>query len=171
MDNLFKENVLAIANQIRKTNRLPESDDVNDATVLLLTHIVVVAQGKAHHSPVKGHIKDSEAVIGAIFLCFVGSQIVSYMEHEGTQLPINEVIAMAGKATFQFLGFDKAAEIIHSGMEQYKAIIRAGDTRANVREYTQNISDAVWAYVVSKDEEVLEAFQGLYMTLSNAQGR
>jgi hypothetical protein len=171
MDNPFKENVLAIANRIRKTNRLPESDDVNDAAVLLLTHIVVFAQGKAHYFPVKGHIKDSEAVIGAVFLCFVGSQIVLYIEHEGIQLPINEVIAMAGKAVFQFLGFDKAAEIIHSGMEQYKAIIRVGDTRENVREYTQTISDAVWAYVVSKDEGLLEAFRGLYMTLNNSQDR
>lgn len=116
MDNPFKENVLAIANRIRKTNRLPESDDVNDAAVLLLTHIVVFAQGKALYAPVKCHIKDSEAVIGAVFLCFVGSQIVLYIEHEGIQLPINEVIAMAGKAVFQFLDFDKAAAIIHSGI-------------------------------------------------------
>ena len=28
-----------------------------------------------------------------------------------------------------------------------------------------------WAYVVSKDEGLLEAFRGLYMTLSNAQDR
>ena len=163
--------MLAIANRIRKTNRLPESDDVNDAAVLLLTHIVAFAQGKAHHSLVKGHINDSEAVIGAIFLCFVGSQILLYIEHEGIPLPINEVIAMAGNAVFQFLGFDKAAEIIHSGMEQYKAIIRAGDTKENVREYTQTISDAVWAYVMSRDEGLLETFRGLYMTLNNTQDR
>jgi hypothetical protein len=171
MDNSFKENVLAIANQIRKTNRLPESDDVNDAAILLLTHIVVFAQGKTHHYPVKDYIKDSEAAIGAVFLCFVGSQIILYIENEGIQLPINEVIAMAGKAIFQFLGFDKAAEIVHSGMEQYKAIIRAGDTRENIREYTETISDAVWAYVMSKDEGLLEAFRSLYMTLNNVQNR
>jgi hypothetical protein len=106
MDNSFEENLLAIANQICRTNRLPESNDVNDAAILLLTHIVVFAQGKAHHFPVKGHIKDSEAVIGAIFLCFAGSQIVLYIEHERIQLPINEFIAMAGKAVFQLLGLD-----------------------------------------------------------------
>jgi hypothetical protein len=138
---------------------------------LLLTHIVVFAQGKVHHSPVKGHIKDSEAVIGAIFLCFVGNQLVSYVKIEGTQLLSNEVIAMAGKAVFQLLGIDKAAEIICSGMEQYKTIIRAGDTRKNIREYTQTISDAVWAYVMLKDEGVLEAFRDLSMTLNNAQDR
>jgi hypothetical protein len=171
VDNSFTEKVLAIANQIRKTNRLPESDDVNDAAVLLLTHIVTFAQGKAHHFPVKGHINNSEAVIGAIFICFVGSQIVLYLEHEEILLPINEVIATAGKAVFQFLGFDKAAEIIVSGMEQYKAIIKAGDARQNVREYAQTISDAVWAYVMSKDENLLEVFGGLYMTLNNSQDR
>ena len=171
MDDSFKENILAIANQIRKTNKLPESDDVNDATILLLTHIVLFVQGKSHHLPVKAHIKDSEAIIGAIFLCFVGSQIVLYVEKEGIQLPINEVIAMAGKAVFQFLGLDKAAEIIHSGMEQYKAIIKAGDTKENVREYTDTISKAVSAYVMSKDERLLEAFRSLYMTLYNAQDK
>lgn len=171
MDNSFTQKVLAMANQIRKTNGLPESNDVNDAAVLLLTHIVTFVQRKAHHLPVKGHIKDSEAIIGAIFLCFVGSQTVLYLKHEEVLLPINEVIATAGKVIFQFLGFDEATEIIVSGMEQYKAIIRAGDERQNVREYTQTISDAVWAYVMSKDENLLEVFWGLYMTLNNAQDR
>jgi hypothetical protein len=169
MDNSFKENMLVLANEIRKTNSLPESDDINDAAILLLTHIVVFAQGKSHHFPVKDRIRDSEAIIGAVFLCFVGSQIVLYVKKEGIQLPINDVIAKAGKAVFQLMGTGKASEIIRSGIGQYKMIIKAGDTKGNIREYTDTINQAVWAYIMSKDEGLLEALRRLYLNLYNVK--
>ena len=171
MDNSFKENMLSIANRIRETNGLPQSKNAEDAAVLLLTHITAFVQGKSSHFPLEGRIKNSEAVIGAAFLCFVGSQLVSYVEHEGIQLPINDVIAKSGLAVFQFLDSDRAAKIIHSGIQQYKTIIREGDTRDNIREYTETVGNAVWAYVMSKDEGLLEAFRGLYMTLYAAQDK
>jgi hypothetical protein len=171
MDDSFKENILVIANRIRKNNGLPESKNVNDAAVLLLTHIVAFVQGKSSHFPFEGRIENSDAVIGAVFLYFVGSQLVLHVGHAGMQLPINDVIIEAGMAVFQFLDSDRALEIIHSGMKQYKAIIKAGDARENVWEYTETISKAVLAYVMSKDEGLLEAFRSLYMTLYNAQDR
>lgn len=167
----FATNLLATANRIRKANGLPESKNVNDAAVLLLTHIVAFVQGKSSHFPFEGRIENSDAVIGAVFLYFVGSQLVLHVGHAGAQLPINDVIIEAGMAVFQFLDSDRALEIIHSGMKQYKAIIKAGDARENIREYTDTISKAVWAYVMSKDEKLLEAFRSLYMTLYNAQDR
>jgi len=169
MDDSFKENMLTMANRIRKTNGLPESKNVNDAAVLILTHIVVYAQGKSSHFPIEGYIKDSEAVIGAVFLCFVASQFIINIEHEGLKLPVNDVIIEAGKAVFKFLDYDRAIEIFYSGMEQYKAIIKSGDTRENIQDYTETIGKAVWAYVMLKDEGLLESFRSLYMTLHNAK--
>ena len=167
----FITSLLAIANRIRKTNGLSESEEIDDAVVLVLRHIITVVLGKASHFPLEDHIKDSEAVIGAVFLCFVGSQFILYVGHDGVQLPLRDVIREAGMAVFQFLDSDRATEIIHSGMEQYKMIIEAGNTREYVREYTETISKAMLAYVMSKDEGLLEAFRTLYMTLYNAQDR
>lgn len=161
--------MIAIANRLREANGFPESKDIEDATVMTLTHIISSVQRKSAHFPVEGHIEESDAVIGAIFLCYVGSQLILYLRDEGVELSINDVIARTGLAVFQFLDSERAAVVIHKGMEQYKAIIKAGNTTENIREYTDTVSKGVFAYVMSKDERLLDAISSLYMTLFNAQ--
>jgi hypothetical protein len=165
----FKNSLLIIANRLRKANRLPNSKDIEDAAVMTLTHILSSILRKSGHFPVEGHIEESDAVIGAIFLCFVGSQLTLYLKDEGVELPINDVIARTGLAVFQFLDSERAARLVHKGMEQYKAIIKAGTSMENIRDYTDTLSKGVLTYVMSKDERLLDAFSGLYMTLFNAQ--
>lgn len=161
--------MLDIANRLRKANEFPQSNDIEDAAVMVLTHIISTIQGKTGHFAVEGHIEESDAIVGAIFLCFLGSQLVLYLKDEGVVLPINDVIARAGLAAFHFLKSERTARVIHEGMEQYKAIIQAGQTMENIRDYTSTVSNGVLAYVMSKDEKLLDAFQSLYMTLFNAQ--
>ena len=165
----FKNNLLAIANRLRKANRLPDSKDIEDATVMTLTHIVSSVQGKSGHFQVEGHIEEPDAVISAIFLCFIGSQLALYLKHEGVELPINDVIMRVGFAVYGLLDSEKVARIIHKGMEQYKAIIKTGASMENIRDYHDTLSDGVLTYVMSKDERLLDAFSSLYMTLFNAQ--
>lgn len=161
----FTRNILAISNRIREANGLPESDDVNNAAVLLLTHIITSVL------PVEGLIEESKAVVSAIFLYFVGTQLVLHARNEGIEIPINETIVKASIAAFQYLDPDRAMKIIHSGMEQYKATIKAANTTENIREYTEALSEIIWTYVTSRDERFLEAFRSLYMTIYNAQDR
>lgn len=165
----FKNSLLAVANRLSQANGLPESKEIEDAAVMILTHIISSVLGKSAHIPVDGHIEESDAVMSAIFLCFVGNQLILYLKKEGVELPINDVIARAGLAVFQFLDPERAARIIHKGMEQYKAIIKAGTSKKNIWDYTDTLSKGVLTYVISKDERVLDAFSSLYMTLFNAQ--
>ena len=64
---------------------------------------------------------------------------------------------------------ERAAAVIHKGIEQCKAIIKEGDTMKNLQKYTDTVSECVFAYVISKDERFLDTFSSLYMTLFNAR--
>lgn len=165
----FKRGLLTLANKLRKEIGFAKSSDVEDALAIVLTHIVTGAQTTAGHIPVSGFFEKNDAILGATFLCFVGSPAIIRLRQEGIELSINDVVARAGFAVFQFFDDRKAAEIISRGMEQYKAIIAAGEDRQNIRAFSDSINQLVDIYGISGDEQCIPIFSKLYMTLINAQ--
>ena len=114
--------------------------------------------GKVSHFPSKGHIEDADALTGMVFLFFIGNQLILHLGDKDVELSISDVVVNASASLFQFFDPEKVKRVAHAGMEQYKAIIRSGDTGKNVRDYTQTVSDGVLAYVMSRDEGLLEIF-------------
>ena len=167
--DFFKNSLMTLADRLRKINGLPESENLEDAVTMVLTHIISSVQGKVSHFPVKGHIKDSDVLIGMVFLYFLGSQLILHLRDNGAGLPANDVVAKAAFAVFQFLDTEKVTRVAHAGMEQYKAIIRSGETRENIRDYTRTVSNGVLAYVMSQDEKLLDIFSSLFITLVDSQ--
>jgi len=165
----FKHGLLKLANKLRKGIGFEKSGDVGDALTMVLTHVVTGAQTTAGHIPVSGCFEKNDAIIGAVFLCFVGSPAVIFLQQEGINLSINDVIAKAGFAVFQFFDDKTAAEIISQGMDHYKAIIGTGKDRQNIREYSETVNQLVYLYATSGDEQCIPIFSKLYTTLINAQ--
>lgn len=165
ISDFFKNSLVAHANRLRKIDGLPESDKLEDAVALVLTHIISHVQRKASRFPVEGHIKDSEVLIGMVFLHFVGNQLILHLEDEGTELSINNVILKPAFSVFQFLDSEKVTRVAHAGLVQYEAIVKSGDTRKDIRDYTRAVSNGVLAYVMSQDERLLDVFCRLFMTL------
>jgi hypothetical protein len=102
-------------------------------------------------------------------LCFVGSPAIIRLQQEGIEVSINDVVARAGFAVFQFFDDKTTAEIISRGMEQYKAIIVAEKDRQNIRDFSDSINQLVDLYGISGDEKCIPIFSKLYMALINAQ--
>jgi hypothetical protein len=169
MQPTFITNVQNIASQICNENGLPDPKDIEEASVLVITHIMTTVQRLSNHLPVEGQIDDSDAVIGAIFLCFIASPFVLHLKTEGIDLSINDVISKSGLAVFQFLDSERAAAVIVKGMEQYRALIDAGEEMKNVIDYTNTVHDGLYGYIMSRDEKVLDALHDLYTALIDAQ--
>lgn len=169
ISDFFKNNLMVIADRIRKTNELPESENLEDNVTLVLAHIIYYIQGKVSHFPVKDHARDSDVLTGMVFLYFVGSQLILHLRDEGIKVSINNVIAKTAVRVFQFLDSEKIARIAHAGMEQYKAIVRSGGTRESIRSYTQKVGSSVLAYVMSRDDQLLDVFSALFLTLIDTQ--
>ena len=164
----FIESLLILANKLRAETGFEVSNDISDAIVLVATHIVTGAQSNSGIVSASGPGFTGNT-IGAIFLCFVTSPIVIHAKNEGYELSINDIVARAGFTIYQMYDDKTAAKFISDGIEQYKTIIQAGSIRENIREYTKTINEAVYVYIISGDEKLLEAFGKLYMTIVNAQ--
>ena len=169
MHPTFITNVQQIARNICNENGLPEPKDIEDASVLVITHIMTTVQGLSNHLPVEGQIDDSDAVIGAIFLCFIASPFVLHLKNEGVALSINDIILKTGLAVFQFLDSERASAVIVKGMEQYRGLIESGEEMKNVMDYTNTLHDGLYGYIMSREEKLLDALHDLYTALIDAQ--
>ena len=165
----FKDNLLEISNQLYKSAGFPESHDIEGAATMALTEIVTDIQRKSGLITVEGEISNSEAVVCATFMCFVGSPLILNLEEEDVNLSFNSVLARAGMAVFQFLEHERAMEIVQAGVEQYKAIIKSGNTHENIKTFTENVNKAVWLYIMTKDERMMEALHSLFRGLLDAR--
>lgn len=166
----FKNSLMAIAEHLRKISGTPESENLEDAVTLVLAHIISYVQGKKiSHFPIEGHVRDSEVLISIVFIYFVANQLISHLRDEGDALPVNNIIKNAASTVFSFLDTEKVTRIAHAGMEQYKATVKSGETRKNIRDYTHTVGNSVLAYVMSRDERLLEVFSALFLTLVDAQ--
>lgn len=164
----FVKSLLILANRLRAEIGFKPTNDIIEAAVLVTTHMVTGAQSNSGIVSASGPGYTGNT-IGAIFLCFVTSPIVTHAKGEGYELSINDIVARAGFAIYQMYDDKTAAKFISDGIEQYKTIIQAGSVRENIREYTETINEAVYVYIISGDEKLLEAFGKLYMTIVNAQ--
>jgi len=167
--DFFKNSLISLANRLRRIDGLPESDSLEDAATRILTHLISYVQRKVSRFPAEGHIKDSEILTGMVFLYFVGNQLTLHLGDEGAELAINDVVAKAALSVFPFLGSEKVMRVAHAGMVQYKAIIKSGEARENVRNYTHAVSNGVLAYVMSQDERLVDIFCRLFITLVDVQ--
>jgi hypothetical protein len=167
--DFFKNSLIILANRLRKIDGLPESDNLKDAVARILTQLISYVQRKVSRFPTEGHTKDSEILTGMVFLYFVGNQLTLHLGDEGTELAINDVVAKAALSVFQFLGSEKVMRVAHAGMVQYKAIIKSGEGRESVRNYTHAVSNGVLAYVMSQDERLVDIFCRLFITLVDVQ--
>ena len=165
----FKSSLLNLANKLRRETGVAKSCDLEDALAMVLTNIVTGAQTTAGHIAVTGYFKKNEAMIGAVFLCFVCSPAIILLRQEGIELSINNIVARVGFAVFQFLDNKAAAEIISQGMEQYKTIIAASKNHENILNYIDSIDKLVELYVMSGDDQCIPIFSKLYMGLINSQ--
>lgn len=68
-------------------------------------------------------------------------------------------------ASFGGVGEKKAAHILHKGMMRYKEIIKTGSTNEHIRNYTNNINELIYRYVMPGDENILSWFHRFYATL------
>jgi len=161
--------VHALASRICDENGLSEPKDIEEASVLVLTHILTAVQELSHHLPVEGRIDDADAVIGAVFLCFIASPFVLHLKKEGVDLSINDIISRAGIAVFQFLNSERATAVMVKGMEQYTALIEAGKTMKNVEDFTNTLHDGLYGYVMSGDGKLLDVLHDLYAALIEAK--
>lgn len=166
----FKNSLMAIAERLRKIKGIPESENLEDAVTLVLAHIIsYIQEKKISHFPVEGHAKDSEVLTSIVFVYFVGNQVILHLRDEGDALPVNSIIANAASTVFRFLDPEKVTRIAHAGMEQYKATVKSGETKKNIRDYTNTVGNSVLAYVMSRDERLLEVFSALFLTLVDVQ--
>lgn len=169
MQPSFIANVQKIASHICNENGLPEPKEIDDASVLVLTQIMTTVQGLSNHLPVEGRIDDSDAVIGAVFLCFVATPFVLHLKNEGIDLSINDVISRSGLAVFQFLDSERASAVIARGIEQYRDLIESGEEMKNIIDYTNTVHDGLYGYIMSRDEKLLYVLHDLYAALIEAQ--
>jgi len=169
MQPSFTTNVQNMSKEICNENGLPEPKDIEAASVLLLTQILTTVQERSNHLPVEGRIDDADAVIGAIFLCFIASPFVLHLKHEGVDLSINDVISRSGRAVFQFLDPERASAVIVKGMEQYKELIKAGEKIKNIMDYTNTVNNGLYGYIMSRDEKLLDVLHDLYTALIDAK--
>ena len=169
MQPSFIIGVHELAGKICNENGLPDPQDIEEASVLVLTHIMTAVQGLSNHLPVEGRIDDGDAVIGAIFLCFIANPFVLHLKQEGVDLSVNDVISKSGLAVFQFLNSERATAVIVKGMEQYRSLIQAGVTMQNVVDYTNTVHNGLYGYIMSGDEKLLDVLHDLYTALIDAK--
>lgn len=169
MQPSFISSVHELADQICDENGLAKPQDIEEASVLVLTHIMTTVQGLSNHLPVEGRIGDADAVIGATFLCFIATPFVLHLKNEGIDLSMNDVISKAGLAVFQFLNSERASAVIIKGMEQYRALIQAGAELKNIVDYTNTVHDGLYGYIMSQDENLLHSLHDLYIALIDAK--
>lgn len=169
MQTSFICRVHELAEEICEENGLTYPQDAEEASVLVLTHIMTTVQGLSNHLPVEGRIDDADAVIGAIFLCFIASPLVVHLKNEGVELSINDIISRSGLAVFQFLNSERASAVIIKGMEQHRALIETGKTMKNVEDYTNTLHDGLYGYIMSGDKKLLDVLHDLYTALIDAK--
>ena len=189
MKKTFVSNLLKTANYLGKDHGLPKTADIQEATGMVLTHIITSVLGEAEHSgcyllPTESHVEEKHVekvvVVGAAFLCFVGTSLYFCLKDEGIELQINDITAGAGTATFMFSFLEtglkeRNAKLLHEGIEHYKKIIQSAKNNDKTLEYANTIMQAVDLYIrgqvckdQSKNEKMIGLFVSFYMTLFNA---
>ena len=94
MKKTFVSNLLKTANYLGKDHGLPKTADIQEATGMVLTHIITSVLGEAEHSgcyllPTESHVEEKHVekvvVVGAAFLCFVGTSLYFCLKDEGIE--------------------------------------------------------------------------------------
>jgi hypothetical protein len=163
----FAANLLGSANAIRRARKLPASDDLTDAAILVAADIVVriVPQdvfSDAAQSP------DTSRKVGA-FLCFVVSSILIRMKQEGYPIPQNEVLVAAFLGVYQMHDRDTISRLLVDGVRRYTSILRATATDPNAMDYVNFINKTVQQYVVTEDAFVAERLGDLFDAVAEVE--
>ena len=191
MKKTFVSNLLESANYLGKDLGFPKTADIQEATEMVLTHIITSVLGEAEHSlcyllPTEGYVGEEHVeeehvkevvVVGTAFLCYMGTSLNLCLKSEGVELPINDVIDSAGTATFMppFMETglkERNAELIHEGMEVYKKDILSTENNDKILEYANTIMHTMDVYIMgqawkdqSNNEKVIDLLVSFYKTL------
>lgn len=169
-DKSFVQGLLNLANLLRQDLDFKKTFDIKKAAVLVSVDIVSKARSGIGPLSVEGSCSISEASKGAVFLCFVTSPIISFLKREGINLSINDLFLEAGLPLYQFYSIDNATKILEEGVQQYKILIKesTGKELENVKEYSQNMDQLVYLYVMTADERLIKGFHQMFKTLFDA---
>lgn len=189
MKKTFVSNLLETANYLGKDLGLSKTADIQEATGMVLTHIITSVLGKAEHIgcywlPTEGHVEEVHVekvvVAGTEFLCYMGTSLYHCLKDEDVELPINDVITIAGTATFMLHDMktdlkERNAELLHEGVEHYKENILSTGNKEDTLEYANMIKHIMDGYIrgqvwkdQSNNKKMIDLLVSLYMNLFNA---
>lgn len=166
-DPAFVANLLGSANAIRRVSKLPASDDLADAAILVAADIVVRIVPPDVFSDAAQSPEISRKV-GA-FLCFVVSSILISMKQEGYPVPQNEVLVAAFLGIYQMHSRDTISRLLVDGVRRYTSILRATATDPNALDYVNSVNKTVQHYVVAEDTFVAERLADLYDAVAEVE--
>jgi hypothetical protein len=166
--SLYINNLFQIANLLRRKASYPATTSLAEAATMVITYLTTSVLTQADHYPVKGHLKEKEAIAGTIFLCFIASPIIINGENEGFELPLNDIVADAGFAVFQMLPKKEIAETISDGIEQYKRIITHSKDHPDIINFIDSMNELVYQFIVSQDNQYLPLFSKMYKNLCDS---
>ncbi len=186
--NKFVSNLLETANGLIEGLGVPKTEDIQKAAGIVLIHIISSVLGKVEHNrcyllPTEGYVEEEHVeeviVMGAEFLCFMGTSLCLCLKDEGVELPINDVITSAGTATFMLPDMEadlkeRNAKLLHEGMEKYKEDILSTENKDDTLKYANAIMQTMDGYIrgqvwkdQSSNEKMIDLLVSLYMTLFN----
>ncbi|MCK5666449.1 MAG: hypothetical protein KAI17_23320, partial [Thiotrichaceae bacterium] len=160
--------VMFIATRINEKNQFAPIQDMQAASVMVLTHIISAIYIKSGLVSSGESIEEVDAVMLATFMSLVGNQLFSILRYEETNISIVELVASTGNAAFSLLSPELKTKALTEGVEQAGKILAASDEAENVKKYTDSVSKLVYAYVRSDDEQYLDGLYKMYVSLVDA---
>ncbi len=167
----FKQNLLLLRNQLFKEEGLDgfliEPNNIESAVKVFLITTLIHVQTQSGQLPLKGRIEESDAIIGVIFLLFLFALVNHNLKSEGVHLS-DEVLPRAISHAYQFLDAEQIVEIFQKGGRQYKELINSETCSVALYDFHKALEKTLLAYVMTKDDKVLDSFSALYKIFGDA---
>jgi hypothetical protein len=164
------EALVDLANNILRESGLGgDSKDINDAAVIVLTHIGTSVLCAAGDTPVPPAAHSARPATGVCFIAACLIPITVRLRSRGVAFDPKQALGIAAVSVFQGYGIDDRAQILFRGSTMFQEVLAAAADRANIKEWLDATMLASECYVLTADKKWLPLLRRMYETLVAAE--
>ncbi len=169
-DEPFSKGLMIAANRIQSKFALDPVDDISSAAIVVSASIISRSLAEANQVAIPHKLSTHEAEAGSTLACFVSSIIAMHLKEEGQQINIHRLIRETSLSVFQMYHRKDISNIVQSGIENFREMIDASKDIPKLRKVGEILSNLIWAFVKTRNEEFMGGIAEFYIILYKAYG-
>lgn len=165
----YEDSLKLLAKSLIQDKTFPPPESLDESIVVVLIHTLNAIKSEHSIALNKSQFDKKQASAISTFMWCIGHDLVRFVDDDSyNNSKVTELCIQASQIIFQFLDLDDTKELLTQGLTNYHEILLASQKMEAIGEYLDQVSKAVYCYVVTSDKNLLDVFANLFETILNS---